>query len=266
MEATYKSYPSNLSDACWAYLCPYLPAAKPGGRPRSVNLRAVVDAIFYVLRSGCAWRMLPGDLPVWQTVYSYFRNWQRAGVWERINRYLREWVRRKARRRASPSAAIIDSQSVKIGSLTGNSCGFDGGKKVKGRKRHVLVDTLGLVILVVVTAANVSDKAGAEVLLKRLKGQKRLLARLLRIWADGGYRGESFMQRVYDTCGWVIEVVLRTDQTSGFQVVPKRWVVERTFGWFGWSRRLGKDYEVRPENSEAFIYLAMSNIMLRRLA
>ncbi|MGB3615872.1 MAG: IS5 family transposase, partial [Elainellaceae cyanobacterium] len=152
MEATYKSYPSNLSDGCWTCLCPYLPAAKPGGRPRSVNLRAVLDAIFYVLRSGCAWRMIPGDLSAWQTVYTYFCSWQRAGVWERINRYLREWVRRKANRRASPSAAIIDSQSAKIGCLTSNSCGFDGGKKVKGRKRHILVDTPGLVILVVVTA------------------------------------------------------------------------------------------------------------------
>ena len=131
MEALYKSYPSNLNDEHWEFIRPYLPAAKPGGRPRSVNLKAVLDAIFYVLRSGCSWRMLPGDLPAWQTVYSYFRNWQKQGVWQRINRYLRQWVRLKAGRAGSPSAAIIDSQSVKIGSLTNRSCGFDGGKQVR---------------------------------------------------------------------------------------------------------------------------------------
>ena len=265
MEALYKSYPSNLSDAQWEFICRYLPAARPGGRPRTTNLRAVLDAIFYVLRSGCPWRMMPGDFPAWQTVYTYFRNWHRQGVWQRINRYLRQWLRLKAQRRASPSAAIIDTQSVKIGSLTNRECGFDGGKQIKGRKRHLLVDTLGLVIVVIVTAANESDQSGAKRLLAHLKRQQRWFNRLLFIWADGSYRGTGFMRWVYDTYGWIIEVLLRKEQHSGFCVVPKRWVVERTFGWLGWSRRLSKDYEVLPENSEAFIYLAMIHLMLKRL-
>lgn len=180
MKALYKSYPSNLTSDQWAIIEPYLPEAKPGGGPRTVNLRAVLNAIFYVLRSGCTGRMLPGDFPAWQTVYTYFRRWREQGVWERINRYLRQWVRLRRNRSSSPSAAIIDTQSVKIGSLTNLACGFDGGKGVKGRKRHLLVDTLGMVMAVVVTAAHVCDQAGARQLFKKLRAQRRWLQRLTR--------------------------------------------------------------------------------------
>ena len=189
MKATYKSYPSNLTAEQWIFISPYLPVAKSGGRPRSTNLQAVLNAIFYVLCSGCPWRMLPGDFPAWQTVYSYFRRWHTRftcpessilgatelldGTWIRIHRYLREWVRLGQNRHGSPSVAIVDSQSVEVGILTNNSVGYDGGKKVKGRKRHLLVDTMGLVLIVVVTAGNISDQAGAKVLFQKLKSCKR---------------------------------------------------------------------------------------------
>lgn len=266
MKALYKCYPSNLSNAQWQRIAPYLPAAKSGGRPRSVNLRAVLDALFYMLCAGCAWRLLPGDFPPWQTVYSYFRAWRLDGTWQRIHRYLRQWVRRAKGKHSSPSAAIIDSQSVEIGVLTDQDCGFDGGKFVKGRKRHILVDTLGLLIAVVVTAANVSDQAGAKQLFAKVKPQRQWLNRLLLIWADSNYRGEAFMQWVFERYRWIIEVVLRSDTQSGFVVIPKRWIVERTFGWFFWCRRLSKDYEVLPQTSETFVYIAMIRLMLKRLA
>lgn len=266
MKATYKSYPSNLTAEQWIFISRYLPVAKSGGRPRSTNLQAVLNAIFYVLCSGCPWRMLPGDFPAWQTVYSYFRRWRLDGTWIRIHRYLREWIRLAQDRRSSPSVAIIDSQSVEIGILTNNSVGYDGGKKVKGRKRHLLVDTMGLVLMVVVTAGNVSDQAGAKALFKKLKSCKRSLSRLFLIYTDGTYRGEAFVQWVFDQYDWILEAVLRTDQQKGFRVLPKRWLVERTFGWFHWCRRLSKDYEKLPQTSETFIYLALIRILLRRLA
>lgn len=266
MKATYKSYPSNLTTDQWVIIAPYLPQAKPGGRPRQVNLRAILDAIFYVLCSGCSWRMLPGDLPRWQTVYSYFRQWRLDGTWERIHRYLRQWVRLRHKRHSSPSVGIIDSQSVKIGTLTHQAVGFDGGKQVKGRKRHLLVDTLGLVVMVVVTAANVSDPAGAKTLFARVRRQHNWYKRLFFIYTDGTYRGEAFVRWVFDTYRWILEAVLRRDQQRGFRVIPKRWIVERTFGWLSNYRRLSKDYEKLPQTEETLIYLAMTRLMLNRLA
>lgn len=237
MKATHKSYPSNLTAAQWRFIAPYLPVEKPGGRPRSTDLQAVLNAIFYVLCSGCSWRMLPGDFPAWQTVYSYFRRWRLDGTWVRIHRYLRNWVRLHLVRCTSPSVAIIDSQSVKIGVLSNNSVGYDGGKNIKGRKRHLLVDTMGLMLMVVVTAANVSDQSGAKTLFARLKTHKRWLERLFLIDTDGTRcgsslsRGEAFVKWAFDTYDWILEAVLRTDNQKGFRVVPKRWLVERTFGW-----------------------------------
>lgn len=266
MKAIPKCYPSNLTPAQWSLIAPYLPAAKVGGRPRSVNLQAVLNAIFYVLCSGCPWRMLPGDFPPWQTAYSYFRRWQLDGTWERIGRYLRQWIRLKQKRRDSPSVAIIDSQSVKIGTLTNQAVGFDGGKQVKGRKRHLLVDTLGLVLMVVVTAANVSDQAGAKALFVRLKQQRRWFKRLFLIYGDGTYGGKTFVSWVFDTYRLLLQVVLRKDPHKGFRVLPKRWLVERTFAWLSNCRRLCRDYEALPETSEAFIHLAMIRLMLKRLA
>ena len=266
MKAIPKCYPSNLTPAQWNFISPYLPAAKTGGRPRSVSLQAILNAVFYVLCSGCSWRMLPGDFPAWQTVYTYFRAWRLNGTWERIHRYLRQWIRLKQARPGSPSVAIIDSQSVKMGTLTNQAVGFDGGKQVKGRKRHLLVDTLGLVLMVVVTAANVSDQAGAKTLFAKLKRQGRWFQRLFLIYSDGAYGGKAFVSWVFDTHRLILEVVLRKDQQRGFQVLPKRWLVERTFAWLSNCRRLSKDYEALPETSQAFIYLAMIRLMLKRLA
>ena len=258
-----KAYPSDLTDIEWLIVEPLIPPAKPGGRPRTVNMREVLNAIFYLLRSGCAWRMLPHDLPPWQTVYGYLRTWRKEGRWEKINDALREAVRSQAGREIEPSAAIIDSQSVKTTETKGER-GHDSNKKVTGRKRHILVDVMGLLLCVVVHAANIQERAGAKKLLRRTlkKGFKRLKL----IWADGGYSGQPMRDWVMDLASWLFEVVKRSADRKGFVVLPKRWIVERTFAWLGRYRRLSKDYEQLSETSESMIYAAMIRLMLRRLA
>jgi putative transposase len=256
---TRQPYPSDLTDAQWERLAPLIPPALPGGRPRSVNLREVVNAIFYLNRQGCVWRALPHDLPPWGTVSYYYRRWRRDGTWRTIHDALRTQTRRAAGREESPSAAILDSQSVKT-TEAGGPRGFDGGKLVKGRKRHLLVDTLGLVLLVVVLAANVQDRDGAKVLVERVQGR---VPRLQIIWADGSYTG-PLVEWVKQRTGWLLQIVKRSDTQKGFVVLPKRWIVERTFGWLGRYRRLSKDYEAGTPSSEAMIHLAMIQIMLRR--
>ncbi len=254
-------YPTDLTDRQWDCIKELIPPAKPGGRPRTLNMRAVINGILYVVVSGCQWRMLPREYPAWQSVSTYFQQWREDGTWQRLHDTLGAQVRRRAGRHKQPTAAALDSQSVKTTQLPGVR-GYDAGKKVKGRKRHILVDTLGLLLAVVVTSAALSDPAGARLLLSRLGGACK---KLRRIWVDGTYRGQ-LLEWVLLHYRFCLQPVLRSDEQKGFVVLPRRWVVERTFAWITQCRRLGKDYEVLPSSSEAMIYIAMTRLMVRRLA
>nr|WP_144080336.1 IS5 family transposase [Gloeobacter kilaueensis] len=253
-----KPYPTDLTDQEWNCIAPLLPAAKFGGHPRTTDLREVLNAIFYLNRTGCQWRMLPSEFPAWQTVYAYFARWRNKGVWEAINRTLRQRVRLQAGREADPSLALLDSQSVKS-TEKGASRGYDGNKKLKGRKRHIAVDSLGLLLFVFVHAANIHDSQGAVGVLMGMKDQQ---PRLLTVMADQGYQG-PLGEAIERVCGWKLQIVEK--QGKGFVVQRQRWVVERTFGWLGRCRRLSKDYEQWPETHEAMVYVSMIRLMLKRL-
>lgn len=282
-------YPTDLTDAEWQILEPLIPAAKPGGRPCTWTRRAILDGIFYLVRTGCQWRLLPHEYPPWKTVYHYFRMWRVKGIWETLNATLRERERKRQGRHGEPSGCIMDSQSARTTSV-GGIRGYDGAKRLSGRKRHILVDTLGLVLTVTVHAADIQDRAAVE---QVLTGVKDRFHRLAHIWLDQGYTGAG-KAWIEQHLGWTTTIVRHApsergewqytrnhgtgkmeggyvpfapEPTKGFKgVLPRRWVVERTFSWFGQSRRLSKDYERLPATEEAMIYIAMSRIMLKRLA
>lgn len=256
-----KPYPTDLSCEQWKLLEVMLPPPEQRGRKRSVDLREIFNALLYVLRSGGAWRLLPHEFPNWTTVYYYFRKWRNSEWFISVNERLRRLLRRQAGRDENPSAASLDSQSVKTTEEGARERGFDAGKKINGRKRHILVDTIGLLLAVKVHAASVQDRDGAKLLLKMCRER---FPRLFLIWADGGYRGQ-LIKWVMVNCLWVLEIVKRRDDVAGFQVLPRRWVVERTFAWLNKQRRLSKDYERDCQTSEAWIYLAMINVMLKRI-
>ena len=254
-----KTYPSDLSNDQWKLISQFIPPEKSGGRPRTVDTREIMNAIFYILRSGCQWRMLPEHFPPKSTVHDYFCLLRDDGALDDMVRLLRESVRKKSGRNKTPTAAIIDSQSVKtVGAI--DAVGYDGGKKIKGRKRHIAVDILGLLLVVVVHSAGIQDCAGARYVLAHLSN---FFVGLKIVFADGGYTGTKLRDWLLSLSNIVLKIIKRPRKK--FQVVKFRWIVERTFGWLNTQRRLSKDYECLPSSAEAWIKLAAVNTMIRRL-
>ncbi|NBC34550.1 MAG: IS5 family transposase [Alphaproteobacteria bacterium] len=254
-----QGYASDMTDAEWGKIEPLLPPPAETGRPRTKCLRSAINALFYLLQSGCQWDMLPKNFPPWQTVYRYFRDWRKDGTWECIHDALYRAVRELKGREESPTLAIIDAQSTKTGSDARGDVGFDAGKNVKGRKRHIVVDILGMVLKANVHSAGIQDRDGAALALDKITARFPFIEKVV---ADGAYAGPI----AQSNSPRPIEIVKRSDQAKGFVVLPKRWIVERTFAWLGINRRLSKDFERYAENALCFIYAAMIKLMSRRLA
>lgn len=256
-----RNYPTDLTNEQWELVEPFVRACHCGPQEVVHPRREIVNAILYIKRTGAQWRYMPHDLPDWRSVYGYFTRWKKDGTWKKLNDELRRKVRKLEGREEEPTAGILDSQSVKT-MQEAETKGYDAGKKIKGRKRHLLVDTLGLLLVSWMTTADVQDRDAAQAVLPLAAQQ---YPSLKKVWVDGGYTGPQ-VQAVAQESGVDVEVVKRSDQAKGFVLLPKRWIGERTFGWLNRHRRLSKDYERKESSSEAFIQLGMIDLMLRRLA